>query len=293
MSIRPGNYDMNRNVMTHANVTIGRRYKDYDKVKFQTQKNVYDVIYPLLTARPTWRFVAMDASFIDDKAVFGAFAIYEDGEMLGSIKTVYAPRSNTYKLSVENERIDAKRERGKGYKTESAEKALLSIRKHFFRLGVAERVEKVRTEAVQCVHSEHSSKSYDLRRAESSLLCESDTFAKSRMDEYLTAHPHLKPALEEYTTKHEYYMVIDNVKTLLDNHEALIVVLDKEHYIVVQGADTKTYDSDTLPYHLREKVGLLKLVTDHQMISGVGCRVSAEAFVVLPESEVKEQSDEN
>lgn len=287
MSIRVGSFSMDFNIMTHPNVSVSPRYKNEDKTKFQTQRDLYYVIHPLLTARPAWRFVATDLYRVDDKVVFNGFQVFEDGELLGKVGITYIPRSNTYKIVVDNERIDAKRQRGNGYKTENAEKALLAVRKSFFRMGAIERVTKARELASRVVGQEHGSKSYDMHRSESSLLVNYKAFVMQRMEDYLTAFPDMRQAHDKYVEQCEYFMVVDNVKNMLDKGRALIVVLDKEHYIVVQGDETNIYDSDSLPYHLREKIGLLKLVNDQQMISDVGCCLNAEAFVLVPDEQEK------
>jgi len=285
MSIRLGSFSMDFNIMAHPNVSVSPRYKNEDKTKFQTHRDMYTIIHPLLTARPTWRFVATDLCRTDDKVVFNGFQVFEDGELLGKVGITYIPRSHTYKIVVDNERIGAKRQRGTGYRTENAEKALLAVRKSFFRMGAIERVSKVRELAATILSSEHDSKMYDMHRAESSLLANYKEFVMQRMEDYLTAFPDMKQAHDKYVEQCEYFMIVDNVKSMLDKGRALIVVLDKEHYIVVQGDETNIYDNDSLPYHLREKIGLLKLVNDQQMISDVGCRLNAEAFVLVPEQE--------
>jgi hypothetical protein len=41
----------------------------------------------------------------------------------------------------------------------------------------------------------------------------------------------------------------------------------------------------TLPVELRGKLGMLKLVDNEAMVTGIGCRVSNEIFVLLMEEE--------
>jgi hypothetical protein len=50
---------------------------------------------------------------------------------------------------------------------------------------------------------------------------------------------------------------------------------------VRQGAEVKVYDDDSLPFEVRSKLGMLKLVDKGQMISDIGCKVDAEVFVVI------------
>lgn len=276
----PQHYNPMCNVMTHGSVSISSEYTNSAPDKRQTQTQLYEVVAALLGTKPNWRFVATSASHSSGMVVFNEFKVYEDGEYLGMFGVGYHGRD--YKIIVNNERINAKRERGRGYKTEEPSKALLAIRKHFYRLGQTERIAKILDEARSVLHRDSSSKAYDTRRALSHLFGHSDEFARTNLQQYLTQFPQHVSHYEEFERAQEIEMVVDSVKDAFDKGESIVVVLDGAHYIVMHGTDTKTYNNDTLPYDLREKVGLLKLVEDQQMISNVGCRVNADAFVLLP-----------
>ena len=278
--MHPHHYNPMCNVMTHENVSVSEEYADSLPDARQTQTQLYEVIAPLLGTKPNWRFVGTTASRNSNMVVFNEFKVYEESEYLGRFGVGYHGRN--YKIIVTNERINAKRERGSGYKTEEASKALLAIRKHFYRLGQTERIAKVLDEAKSVLQRESSSKSYDTRRALGNLFGNSDNFAKTNLQQYLTQFPQHTKHYEEFEHAQEIEMVVDKVKDVFDRGESIVVVLDGAHYIVMHGNDAKTYNNDTLPYDLRQKIGLLKLVEDQQMISNVGCRVSADAFVLLP-----------
>lgn len=278
------------NIMFHENVSVAKDYIDTPAEKRQTQTQLYEVIAPLLGTKPDWRFVATNASHRSDAVVFNAFDIYEGGEQLGMLGVVYHGRD--YRIIVSNDRINAKRERGRGYKTEEPSKALLAIRKHFYRLGQSERIDKVKQEAAEVLYRESSNKGYEVRRALAHLFSDADDFAKTNLSQYLTQFPNNVAHHRKFEEAREIEMVVDSVKSAFDKGESIVVVLDGAHYIVMRGTEATTYNNDTLPYDLREKVGMLKLVEDRQMISNVGCRVSAEAFVLLPTTKQGE-SDEN
>jgi hypothetical protein len=278
--MHPHKYNAMCNVMAHESVSVDKEYTDVAIDKRQTQTQLYEVIAPLLGTKPNWRFVATNASHTSGIVVFNEFKVYEDSEYLGMFGVGYHGRD--YKIIVNNERINAKRERGRGYKTEEPAKALLAIRKYFYRLGQSERIEKILDEAKNVLQRESSSKGYDTRRALGNLFGDSDNFAKANLSQYLAQFPQHVDHYKKFEEAQEIEMVVDSVKDAFDKRESIVVVLDGAHYIVMHPGDTKTYNNDTLPYALREKVGLLKLVEDHQMISNVGCRVSADAFVLLP-----------
>ena len=278
--MHPHSYNSMCNVMAHENVSVSSEYADSLPDKRQTQTQLYEVIAPLLGTKPNWRFVATSASHSSGMVVFNEFKVYEESEYLGRFGVGYHGRN--YKIIVINERINAKRERGSGYKTEEASKALLAIRKHFYRLGQTERIAKVLDEAKSVLQRESNSKGYDTHRALSHLFGHADEFAKTNLQQYLTQFPQHVDHYTKFEQAQEIELVVDKVKDVFDKGESIVVVLDGAHYIVMHGNDAKTYNNDTLPYDLRQKVGLLKLVQDKQMISDVGCRVSADAFVLLP-----------
>ncbi len=276
----PQHYNPMCNVITHGSVSISSEYADSALDKRQTQTQLYEVVAALLGTKPNWRFVATSASHSSGMIVFNEFKVYEDGEYLGMFGVGYHGRN--YKIVVNNERINAKRERGRGYKTDEPSKALLAIRKHFYRLGQTERIARILDEARSVLQRENTDKDHDTRRALNNLFSDVDEFAKTNLQQYLTQFPHHANHYTKFEEAQEIAMVVDSVKDAFDKGESIVVVLDGAHYIVMHGNDTKTYNNDTLPYDLREKVGLLKLVENQQMISNVGCRVNADAFVLLP-----------
>jgi hypothetical protein len=273
-------------MLTQPNVRLNKKFESVEQPKRKINKYLHDTLFPLVLAKPNWIFTITDHGVWKTEAIATKVTISEGGEMLGSIGVEYC-RSG-YKLVVKNERIDAKRERGSGYRTESSEKALLAIRKHFYRLGTSERLDKVRDEAEAVLGRARSNISWDVNRRRADLMEDSDEFTKAHMEQYLAEFPNRAQYKDKYDEIMEVCMIIDNVKDLFDKGEALVVVLESDRYIVVQGkGEPQTYTNETLPYYMREKIGMLKLVEDHQMVRDVGCRVKADAFVITPE--VKEQ----
>lgn len=274
-------------MLTQPNVRIGKVFEKFEQSKRKINKYLHDTLFPLVLAKPNWIFTITDHGVWNTEAIATGITISEGGEKLGSIGIEYC-RSG-YKLVVKNERIDAKRERGSGYKTEKPEKAMLAVRKHFYRLGTSERLDKIREEAEAVLNRARSNIGWDVNRRRAELMEDSDEFTKAHIEQYLAEFPNRAQYKVKYDEIMDVCMIIDNVKDLFDKGEALVVVLDSDRYIVVQGkGEPQTYTNETLPYYMREKIGMLKLVEDHQMIRDVGCRIKADAFVITPE--VKEQA---
>ncbi len=275
------------NLVGHDNVFIKESIATNWSGKIQTQADLYEVIAPLLHTKPTWKFEAYDGqtTYNNSLYVLTRFKVKEDGETLGDISVSYFGRH--YKIIVTNERIDAKRERGRGYKTEDASKALLAVRKHFYRLAHSERISKAYEAAQQALYHESNSRGYDTRRAQADLFAHASDFVANNMGAYLAQYPAVAQYFDKFNATQEYEKVVDNVKGEFDNGTALLVVLDSGQYHVSIGIGTdrqsKVYTNDTLPQHMREKVGLLKLVQDGQTVSNAGFRLDANVFVVLPD----------
>lgn len=287
MTINPSIPEQTNTMLTQPNVRLSPRFEKTEQAKRRVNNHLHNAVFPLVLAKPNWLFTITDHGHWNGDAIATGITISEGGETLGSVGIEYC-RSG-YKLVVKNERIDVKRERGSGYKTEKPEKAMLAIRKHFYRLGKDERIEKVREEAEAVLGRARSNIGWDVNRRRAELMEDSEEFTKAHMEQYLAEFPKRAEYKDKYDEVMDVCMIIDNVKDLFDKDEALVVVLDSDHYIVVQGkGEPQTYTNETLPYYMREKIGLLKLVENHQMIRDVGCRIKADAFVITPE--VKEQA---
>ena len=285
--IRASAYDASRNLIGRPNVSVDADDSKGGKVP-HTQAQIYDTLDMLVSSKPNWRFVATDFVRPDSNTrVYTDFNIYEDDEFLGKVTITHKGRS--YKIKVSNDRINAARERGTGYYTEDPVKAQLRIRKTFFKANNDERVEKAAEIAESLLKKENQSKAWEYRHAKDALLDKAGDFAAKNMEAYLQAYPNLLPKKSRYDDARANYGVVKKIKEAFDNGKSVVVAFDGTHYIVKSEEGVKTLSDETLPYEMRRKVGLLKLVQDGQMISDVGCRVDGATFVLLPEDE-KEQA---
>jgi hypothetical protein len=285
--IRASAYDASRNLIGRPNVSVDADDSKGGTVP-HTQAQIYDTLDMLVSSKPNWRFVATDFVRPDSiTRVYTDFNIYEDDEFLGKVTITHKGRS--YKIKVSNDRINAARERGTGYYTEDPVKAQLRIRKTFFKANNDERVEKAAEVAESLLKKENQSKAWEYRHAKDALLDKAGDFAAKNMEAYLQAYPNLLPKKSRYDDARANYGVVKKIKEAFDNGKSVVVAFDGTHYIVKSEEGVKTLSDETLPYEMRRKVGLLKLVQDGQMISDVGCRVDGATFVLLPEDE-KEQA---
>lgn len=281
-------FDSNMNLMGRPNVV----WKD--RKPTQTNKLLYLALNNLVATRPQWKFDITDVStyYIADVAENVAREVniyYSDGnsvdEHLGSVSVMV--HGSELKLFVSNQRIAAGRSRGRNYKTTDPAKAELQVRKHFYPSSKDELLIKALDEAESFVSSEASNKELYAGNAKSHMFfggCGAD-FVFRHIDMYLSEYPQKKGDYEKYVAKQDAANVTQSVHKAFKSKNAFVVLVRGRSYVVKDLASEssrgETYTDDTMPFHLRKCIGLLKLVEDGQMISDIGCRVDEGVMVVM------------
>lgn len=285
MQVQYYEHDADYNLFGKPNVHANPKWNfSADKV-LQTNKSLYHVLSHFLN-RPGWKFVGMKNEFRgrgDKDIICMGFIICDDDEALGTVKVDYKGRN--YAIIVNNDRINAKRERGSGYATQDTAKAVLAIRKHFYRKEKAERLDKAHTAASQLIGSESYDKSSVKRQAWEHVYAHAREFVSMNMELYLRDFPSIVPRVAKAHEADAEMKTVEDIKNSFNKGSALLVVRDGNEYIVRLGDEVKVYNDDSLPFEIRSKLGMLKLVDKGQMISDVGCKVDAEVFVVIPQQE--------
>lgn len=252
-------------------------------VDVHTNSAIYYTLDELTKTRPQWRFVAADAARGTTHNILTCVRIYEDSDMLGFVDVEWKGRS--YKLRVENDRINAKRERGNGYFTENTAKAALAIRKNFFKAADDERLNKARSLAVSVVYDQTNKKRHIRQNSADAVFQDLRKFADSRLLDYLEFSGKHKEHDKYLADKAEHEVTVD-VQKALDKNNSILIVLDGTRCLMKDDKEGVTILNDgEMPYDIRMKLGLLKLVQDKQMVSNVGCRVDEHTFVLLREKE--------
>jgi hypothetical protein len=238
--------------------------------------------------KPNWKFVAMDEtsrsrSGNGEALVCHAFQIQCDNEVLGRVSIDWKGR--IYKITISNHRISAARERGGAYYTTNIDKAVLAIRKYFYTKGREERMESARSAATEVISSEAYEKSRTKDGAWYEVNKHAEEFVGLNMDLYVSQFPKVADKLVVAKQASLDMQTVEDIRVSFNEGSALLVVRDGNEYIVRQGDEVQIYDDSTLPYEVRAKLGMLKLVANGQMISDVGCKVDTEVFVIAPAKE--------
>jgi hypothetical protein len=277
-------HDQSKTIVGHPNVLIDSEsiHDSYRTKSTETHVMLYDTLSPLLTSRPAWRFVAIDFYFGSSVVITGV-EIFEGAEALGKVSIDYNRRG--YKVHVLNHRITGKQVRGKGYFTDDTLRATLHIRKNFYVRDQTELLAASSANAAMVINREYHYKSAELNEAKVAVYTKAKAFVRAMEDAYFNMFPELLPARGKRDAAHAMWSVVDSVKTSFADNKTTLVVFNGEQYLTSTGGVVTRYTHDTLPDHMRTKIGLLKLVQDKQMVSSVGCKVDKSTFVLLPQGD--------
>lgn len=286
-SINQYDYDVNCNLVGLPNVSLIQDKKPLDTTKYNFQTNlcIYKVLHPLI-GKP-WTFLPQHtrggrSDKIDGKEVrvITDFFIYESSEYLGSVGISYV--GSGYKVVVDNHRITEGRKSGRAFRTENLERATLTIRKNFYRMPDAERVEKVMTEVGNQLNSAHWDTQRELTNRERSLFDKAKDFAVSNMEQYIRQYPERGTYVELFEKAKLDHETTGHISKMKDYDKLILVLRESEHYIVKVGGTINSMTDDALSEDLRAKLGMLKLVENGQCIEGMGFRGDENTFLITP-----------
>ena len=274
--------------MTYANIELKEHDRFGDGIKRQSTIDPFlkDLIEQLALKYPQWTFVETSSTAMAVDKVYHAhrFDIKDKRETLGTIDKDYS--SGGYRYRIDNHRIESMRERGSGMKTIHLNKALKHVDKFFGKKNVTEKITEARRNVDNVLSQVDNEKGWRLRGTWTSLELEARTFIVDNYQAFMDSivdKSIVAKQLEVLPTHVAEYNATQHLTSMLKNNNAFIVFIDGVNYSVQKGKDPlEIKQSDELPDFIRRAVGLLKLVEDNQVISGVGLRVNESTFLVLP-----------
>ena len=286
--------------MTYENIKL-KEHDRGDGVKVQSA--VIPFFLPFLEKLalkyPQWTFEEDSNDYrwdnqtgksIKTDIVARVFKVLDKREELGSIyyERIYSGDKD-YRYCVDNFRVAQLRERGSGMKTIHEKKALKHVDKYFGRKNLDEKLVDAKQQAqytLNRVHNDLNSKfDWEWNRV--------DNFAKAfvmnRFDEfvsYLSENNAItKIDANTMPERFERKCAVNEVKNKFGADEHYLVYVDNQSYAIFRKNEpTQIKASEELPEFIRMGVGMLKLVEDGQIISGIGCRVNATTYIVLPQN---------
>jgi hypothetical protein len=255
---------------------------------------VYSLIDPVIsrlaTLNPLWTFEAQSRYNVQDGFMVTDFVVKLDGEQLGHIGTSYMGQKGTV-ISISNDRIGKNRQRSNSYRTQDADKAILTAKKMFGKMNPAERIQKAKEAAERVVNRASYAKQREQARHQQTLQAEMLAWAENKgyqmfiqfieNEALLSTKKKVKEAEGKLSTLDTEMKTIERVQEDFSNSKTALVVKDSGKYLVKVGDNVQLYDDNTLPQDMRMKVGMLKLVEDEQYLTDIGCKVTSEIFVLL------------
>lgn len=274
--------------MTYANIELKEHDRFGDGIKRQSTIDPFlkDLIEQLALKYPQWTFVETNATAMAVDKVYHAhrFDVKDKREVLGTIDKDYC--GSGYRYRIDNHRIEGMRERGSGMKTIHLKKAIKHVDKFFGKKNVVEKITEAKQKVQYALSQVNNEKEWRLRATWSSMESDVRSFVIGNyqmfMDSVVNKNSIAKQ-LEQLPTQAEEFNATQHLSKMLQADNAFIVFIDGVNYSVQKGKDPlEIKQSDELPDFIRRAVGLLKLVEDNQVVSGVGMRVNETTFLVLP-----------
>lgn len=220
-----------------------------------------------------------------------AFEVLQDGESLGYIGEEYY--GNKTALFVRNDRIAEASERKSAYHTQDIKKALLKAKKTFSPKTLSERIKEAALKAEKVLDDQAYRTNHKLREHRVPIKKSMVEYARMQMSQYVlwlkeTHNLTMLDTMDKYEAIKADMKTIEETQKAYQSNKTALVVLAGGKYIVKILDSVQLYDDTTLPHELRGKLGMLKLVEKEAMVTGIGCRVNDETFVLL----VEEKTDE-
>lgn len=268
---------MNMELLKLPNVRVGKDAGTIDEVRLQGDSK--RLAWEVATKNPLWTI---------EVTSHRTFLVLCDKEQLGTIGSEWYG-SNT-KLFVRNDRIGANSTRKSAYHTDKVDKAVLKVKKTFGPMLLAERMGKAVQTARECVNDQAYKKQLERRNHSGPVNKSMVDYGRQHISQYTQwlMDTHDAETLEHLTKLEETQLdmkTIQEVTQCMDDEKIALVVLESGKYIVKIRDNVQLYGDTDLPYALRAKLGMLKLVENEAMVTGIGCRVSSEIFVLMLDEE--------
>jgi hypothetical protein len=248
------------------------------------------LISKLALTHPEWIIVGYEPRWHMNEGFYQLerFTIYAGHEVVGRVVRD-GWRGDDYKYEIFNERVRLARERSGGMRTKDMKKALKAIDGFFAPTTNEER----RTKAINDMGGHITSAVWKTQRE----LAESFSGIIPAMANYIASNlEELRPALvshganplniDKIVAKLEPCNNMMQINTARNNKTGTIVALMDDRYMLIHDSDPTTpvvVTSQQMDPVMAGKIAILKVFDNNEEpLEGVGMRVSASTFYVLP-----------
>jgi hypothetical protein len=281
--------------MTYENIKLKQDNDDGNGSKVVSVINPFmkPFVEELALKYPQWIFQEERTDYKWDKGVkvgfcANSFKVIDKREELGEIFLDRNSNGNVY--GVNNFRVSKQRERGYGTKTIHLKKAIKHVDKFFGKKNMTEKVEEAKQIAVQVIYQVNNGYNNTVNFKWNAL---GDTAKEFLVTKYWQEFSELVIKNQKHTTylvdfpkAFEEAKASSEIYDAMRNNTNYLVYVDGLSYAIHREKEPMQIKaSEELPAFIKRSVGMLKLIEDNQIISGVGLRVNANTFVVLEQQE--------
>ena len=249
---------------------------------FSATKEMIPYVLGLAVKKPNWRFVGVSGWHIPQDEGGKTYEAYKFNVWEGKSKLgkIYTDRGRTKKTTyyAENSRITQKRDRGSAMFTTKLDKAIKNVCKEFYPITTSERMSAAISRAQGMMQDIYGDKTRGLSNRITTVLRGLESYVLDNWEtmSVIAAKKCPKDVSELPLALEEKCIAVD-VKAAFDNSGGTLVALHGSEYVTAHG----TYTTDTLPVHIKQGVGMLKLVEAGQCVRDVGFKVDADTFFVI------------
>jgi len=265
-----------------------RMGRDFQPVRPYLRHGMLELLETLAAKRPLWRFVG--SGFVSSGFI-SAFDVFDGEEKLGKLdhtlnynyRVSSTKRVDEFKLY--NDRINSKLDRRDHKTTGKVSIAVTTVLKEFgaktngeLIVDAKQQLAKVATELSMSAERKMTNAAWDLR---------------PKMTEDFIANPEVyahRPWYEVLGKKYLEAAMVDSKATELKNRitnmqAGRIVIQRDDTYIIVDNVNSAVYTHQTLPFDVRSKLGMLKLVDPETYLDGVGVKTKDTGFYYILNNE--------
>lgn len=272
--------------------------KGEPRTEVKIEGNLLLLTEKLAVKYPQWGFVATNywpasASFQPPSYQARGVNVYEGQEHLGDIHVDKYNPSGRLTYLINNWRIQEAAARGGPIKTKSMDTAVKTVAKMFKAKTLSERMSTAVDIASTMLYHVHQSRSTLFRDSYNHVV---HYLAPYIMENYSSimdtavkagANKDTSERLETYYAEHK---ITEDMFLRWKNKSGTVVLLKGIKYALLS-RDAKgkydhiqTFSTETLPTHIKQAVGMLKLLDTQQFLKGVGVRVANDVFFITAEA---------
>lgn len=238
---------------------------------------------------PAWLLIGTNGTELDNHVSVRRFKVMNDKnprEEVGIIGVGHRYANSGQRelvFEVSCHRLTMARDRGSCLRTKELKVAMKAVKQHFTPLPVAEQLDEVRSKACDFVRSTSHRYGNELTTTRSKLYPLMQHYVRNNLQAFMATLA--TPEQELMNTLLEQETAFDCIKTLekdISSDKVLTVLTQDDKYVVRYDGRISVWDSEELPYIVRQRIGMLKLTDPNIVVEGVGMKTKQGFVVVLP-----------